>query len=316
MIYSISYWSWGVYLNSGVVKNATTDVSPTKDDWLIVFQPYDIEKRKLLSDIINKFDYSKRILIHYEGRYRQPHGFGVRYQQQFGRIYTHISTDVDNDTVKYMPIPLWITEKECYPIGNRQKLFCTVATNYHLRGEPKGKIINCFKNLGVDIYGQYNIRIKDDITNHAVNEETIAKYLPRYSAKVKMLSKYIFSLAIESQLDIGHITEKLFDIIAAGCIPVYLGAMDISEFIPKSCYIDYRDFWSEKKLLNYIKNMSSQEILNYQRAIMQNQKRLVGMRTYESCMRFLCKDIGLDCDAPYYEELIKLSGILAERNKR
>lgn len=313
MIYTVTYWSWYQYLKSGTVKNATADVSPSKDDWLVVFQPYDLQRRSIVSAVIDKFDYSKRVLVHYEGRYLQPHGFKLRYQQQFGRIYTYNSTDVDGDTVKYMPIPLWITEEECHPIGNRPKFFCIVATNCGWKGEPKGKIIQNFKSLGMDVYGLYAQHVSNDMSYHKREDNTAVKYLPRYSAKVKMLSEYLFSLAIENQLDLGYVTEKLFDIIAAGCIPVYLGATDVSMFIPKSCYIDYRDFWSETELMSHLKRMSSREVKSYQSAIMENQKILIGMRTYESCMRFLCKDLGFECEAPYYGQLIELSTKLASR---
>ena len=312
MIYTVTYWCWNKYINVPV-QNATMSISPTKDDWLVVFQPYSTDRRQLVSSIINRFDYSKRVLIHYEGRYRQPHGFRLRYQQQFGRIYTYNSTDIDNDTVKYMPIPLWITEQECYPTGNRTNFFSTVITNHFRDGEPRGVIINKLKALGMEVYGGAGKPVPLEIKNDT--SDTYERNLPRYSAKIKLLSDYTFAFAIESQLDLGHLTEKPFDAIAAGCILVYLGPKDTSTFIPKNCYIDYRDFWSESDLMNYLKNMSQAKIQEYQRAIAKHQRVLVGMRTFESCMRFLCKDLGFDCDAPYYDDVIALSRTLASRSE-
>jgi hypothetical protein len=305
MIYNISYWTWYQYLTNHQVKQATMDTAPNKEDWLVVFQPYSLDRRQLVSAIINRFDYDKRVLIHYEGRYRQPHGFKLRYQQQFGKIYTYVSTDIDCDSIKYMPIPLWIDVNDCKPIGERNQLICTVSTNCAKDREPRRTLIDKLKALGMGVYGGAGKPVPGDI--EVKDGNTDVKYRRVYGAKVKLMSNYIFAFAVENQLDLGHLTEKPFDIIAAGCIPVYLGPNDAFKFIPKNCYIDYRDFWSEIDVMNYIKSMPINKIKEYQMNILHYQKQLVGMRTYESCMRFLCKDLGFECDAPYYNDILALS---------
>ncbi|WP_226896450.1 glycosyltransferase family 10 domain-containing protein [Poseidonibacter ostreae] len=57
----------------------------------------------------------------------------------------------------------------------------------------------------------------------------------------------------------GYITEKIFDSFFAGCVPVYLGADNITEHIPKECFIDKREFDTYEKLYKYLKNMSDEE---------------------------------------------------------
>ena len=309
MIYTQTYWCWYQYLSNTQIKKITPDIIPDKDDWLIVFQPYSAELQALVASVINKFDYSKRVLVHYEGRYRQPHGFKLRYQQQFGRIYTYNSTDIDCDTVKYMPIPMWINENDCYSIGNRSKLICSVITNCAKDGEPRGFIIDKLKTLGMDVYGGAGQPVPGD--NQLTKD--VKSCMTRYQAKLNVMSNYVFAFTIENQLDLGHVTEKIFDAIAAGCIPVYLGAFDICKLIPKDCFINYRDFWSEEDLMWHIEHMPTNKIQNYQKSIMKHQKQLVGIRTFESCMRFLCKDLGFECEAPYYNEIINLSSILSTK---
>jgi hypothetical protein len=305
MVYTITYWSWNQYIPDINVKRLNPgdncDFVPDKEDWLVVFQPYSLEIRKLVDKIIGRFEYSKRVLVHYEGRYKQPHGFKLRYQQLFGRIYTYNSTDIDGETVKYFPIPLWVGEEDCIPTGDRSKLLCSVVTNCLQDREPRGRVTARLKALGMDVYGRYNIPL--DVPNEN-----------RYKTKIKAMSNYIFAFSCENQLDLGHITEKLFDSIAAGCIPVYLGPLDTFKFIPKECYIDYRDFWSEMDLIHHLRNMSGEEIKKYQRAIMKYQKSLVGMRTYEACMRFLCKDLGFECSAPYYKDILELSNNITTKD--
>ena len=40
----------------------------------------------------------------------------------------------------------------------------------------------------------------------------------------------------------GYMTEKIWDSFKAKTVPVYWGASNIEEYVPKNCFIDYRDF--------------------------------------------------------------------------
>jgi len=84
-------------------------------------------------------------------------------------------------------------------------------------------------------------------------------------SKSEVLSKYNFSICYENALDIpGYITEKIFDCFFAGCIPIYLGAPNIADFVPRNCFIDKRAFATYEELYSYMKNMS---IIDYQKHI-------------------------------------------------
>ena len=45
----------------------------------------------------------------------------------------------------------------------------------------------------------------------------------------------------------GYITEKLFDCLYAGSIPLYLGAPDVLDYIPAGVFVDCRKYstWQE-----------------------------------------------------------------------
>ena len=53
----------------------------------------------------------------------------------------------------------------------------------------------------------------------------------------------------------GYITEKIFDAFFSGTIPIYFGAPDIQDYIPKNCYIDYRQFHSTDELVKKLKSI-------------------------------------------------------------
>ena len=70
---------------------------------------------------------------------------------------------------------------------------------------------------------------------------------PSYKGTVKrkndVLLKYKFSICYENARDIsGYITEKIFDCFFSACVPIYLGADNVTEYIPSECFIDKRKF--------------------------------------------------------------------------
>jgi hypothetical protein len=58
----------------------------------------------------------------------------------------------------------------------------------------------------------------------------------------------------------GYITEKIFDCLYAGTIPLYLGAKDVSELLPENIFIDCRKFSSLTEMHHAIIEMSEVEI--------------------------------------------------------
>jgi len=70
--------------------------------------------------------------------------------------------------------------------------------------------------------------------------------------KVKMLDRYKIALAVENQAVDSYVSEKVYQALEAGAIPIYYGARDVSEFVPRGSYIDARDFKSTKRLAEYI----------------------------------------------------------------
>src|ERR1035437_3696472 len=80
--------------------------------------------------------------------------------------------------------------------------------------------------------------------------------LPRGNAyKHEILKNYQYGLCFENTIFPGYITEKIFDCILCGTIPIYFGAPDISEFIPPAVFIDFKKFSSFKELEHYLTNL-------------------------------------------------------------
>jgi len=85
--------------------------------------------------------------------------------------------------------------------------------------------------------------------------------------KKEVLSQYRFSICYENCASLGYITEKIFDCFFAGCVPIYLGAPNVTSYIPHQAFIDRRNFMSNADLYKYISEMSQAEYAAYQAAI-------------------------------------------------
>lgn len=93
-------------------------------------------------------------------------------------------------------------------------------------------------------------------------------YRGRARSKLETLRNYRFSICYENVKDVrGYITEKIFDCFFAGCIPVYWGAPNVTDCIPRECFVDRRDFRDHEDLYRFIRNMTESEGRRYQAAI-------------------------------------------------
>jgi len=82
--------------------------------------------------------------------------------------------------------------------------------------------------------------------------------------KRETLKGYRFCFAYENIGGVpGYVTEKIFDCFEAGCVPIYLGAPNIEDYIPKSCFIARADFASDEQLYQFIKGMDEARYLQY-----------------------------------------------------
>jgi hypothetical protein len=94
--------------------------------------------------------------------------------------------------------------------------------------------------------------------------KTYSSYRGTVAQKKDVMERYRFSICYENAKDIpGYITEKIFDSFFAGCVPVYLGANNVKDFIPEKCFIDKRQFPTYEELYEYLTAMSDDEYLSY-----------------------------------------------------
>jgi alpha-1,3-fucosyltransferase 10 len=131
-------------------------------------------------------------------------------------------------------------------------LICAFISNTHSLSGRERLVERLEKILPIHHYGKWH-------------HNTPEPRLEGYEAKLDILKKYHFCLAIENTLQPRYVTEKWFHCFATGCVPVYYGAPDIADFAPSpSSYLNIRSFRRLEDLAETLRN-AAQDLPTYQR---------------------------------------------------
>ena len=119
------------------------------------------------------------------------------------------------------------------------------------------------KNESLDLYGGGWQDLANLPTTWQKRLNPIIKKLNplRCDDKHDVLSKYKFAICFENMSSPGYVTEKIIDCIAGGVIPIYLGAPDISFFVPDDLFIDLRGFKNYEDLFTYLNEMTAERAM-------------------------------------------------------
>ena len=227
---------------------------------------------------------SKKYLIHLESPIIKKinHEKHALYQ----KIFTYDDSMVDDK--KYIKINYSFEIKENVIITKRNKLCALISSNkksnaknelYSLRINDADIFYRNEKNsinlygFGWDKYLFSPVRPYSIINRFNYIRKIIAKirypyYIGAVKRKKNILERYKFSICYENVHGVnGYITEKIFDSMFSGCIPIYLGAPNIRNYVPHECFIDRGRFKTAEELYLYLINMPELEYINYIKAI-------------------------------------------------
>ena len=91
-------------------------------------------------------------------------------------------------------------------------------------------------------------------------------YKGKCESKFEVLQNYEFCLCFENMRMEGYITEKIFDCLYAGTIPLYLGAPDILDYIPEDVFVNCRKYSTWTEMWKDVASMSSERIIEMRKA--------------------------------------------------
>lgn len=128
-----------------------------------------------------------------------------------------------------------------------------------------GKIVNAFISSSVDGSGreEYLREFMKHIEVHSygktMNNRVLSPDTGRQS-KLDTLQHYMFTLAFENAIARDYVTEKFYDPLLAGSVPVYLGAPNIEDFAPGDhCFVNAADYPDPHALAAYLLAVSKDE---------------------------------------------------------
>jgi len=103
------------------------------------------------------------------------------------------------------------------------------------------------REMPVDSYGKIN------------RNQPLRSGSPR-SVKLETIARYKFTFAFENSISRDYVTEKFFDPLLAGSVPVYFGAPNIEDFAPgDKCFIDASHFDTPQALARYLLHLDADE---------------------------------------------------------
>jgi alpha-1,3-fucosyltransferase 10 len=78
------------------------------------------------------------------------------------------------------------------------------------------------------------------------------------ATKLSTIGGYRFCLSLENAIEDDYVTEKFFDPLLVGTVPIYRGAPNADAFAPgANCFIDAAKFTSEAELAAYIRHLDA-----------------------------------------------------------
>lgn len=79
-------------------------------------------------------------------------------------------------------------------------------------------------------------------------------------SKLDLIASYKFTLAFENSVARDYVTEKFYDPLIAGSVPVYLGAPNVADFAPADgCFINAADFGGPAELAAHLNRLSEND---------------------------------------------------------
>lgn len=238
---------------------ATHDINPPETSDLILYLNVNSQRALPQGDEI-----ARSVLLAYEPAVVIAHNRDSAVHEHFAKVFIPDDTLVDGVkffkmTVAYYDFP---TERPQFDAGAKTKL-CTMVNS--------AKYWPYFNEL----YSQRMAIIRWFEENHPEDFEFYgagwkAENYPSYRGaisnrdKIPVQHPYRFAICYENNSDTpGCVTEKIFDCMMGGCVPIYWGVPNITAYIPRNCFVDRRDFATNEELYSYLKGMGDDELQGY-----------------------------------------------------
>jgi hypothetical protein len=103
-------------------------------------------------------------------------------------------------------------------------------------------------------------RVKIDSYGKVLHNKTVPPPDEGSVTALQVTARYKFALAFENSIAPDYVTEKFFNPLRAGTVPIYLGAPNVDEFAPgEGCFINVADFAGPAELAAYVNHLNEDD---------------------------------------------------------
>ncbi len=196
-----------------------------------------------------------------------------KYTSQFKKIFTYQKAYINNQNIFDLKIPHDFPQtipNIIDTLPQKNILITQIATNLYksnkkfIYQQRRDDSIWLLENAPDDflMYGSGWEKIKEKLSKPAAKKfnDVYKGYIPRKADAVKRAK---FILTYENTRFPGYISEKIYDVMLGGAVPVYLGAPDITDQVPPDCFIDRSQFETTEKLYTFLKTMPDDVYMKY-----------------------------------------------------
>jgi alpha(1,3/1,4) fucosyltransferase len=235
----------------------------------------------LYEEIIRPITEAPRYLIALESRVVCPKNIYPKYHHPFTKVFTWSHSLLALGS-KYIEIRYAFGEQEKryselskIPKNGRVMIVSAKTKGDDALYSERMSVIRFYENqpdISFDFYGrgwlekQFTtklwrvfLRLASSRLRKKMECLVSSRYRGECSDKLAVQSMYKFAYAFEnSKSEAGYVTEKLFDCLFSGSIPIYYGNPAVELSIPKGIYIDYSQFSSMYQLEKYLTSISAE----------------------------------------------------------
>ena len=255
---------------------ATIDTAPLDSFDAVVFCDYptkfNARFRRLLAMSTPVY------LMLFESPAVRPDNWNVSNHAPFRKVFTW-SPLLEGEKYVRFRMPVKLPDKSQFHPNKAEKLCCMIASQKYswVKEELYTERVRAIRWFELnhpedfDLYGQrwgnYYFEGKASLINPLLarlygtdgKQRQRSDFFPSWRGSVgskrAVLQHYKFCICYENASYPGWITEKIWDAMFAGCVPIYLGDREIYESVPNDAFVDGRQFKDYEKLYDYLCSM-------------------------------------------------------------
>lgn len=191
-----------------------------------------------------------------------PDNWNVDLHRYFDTVFTWYDDIVDNH--KYVKIQNVQPDKRYAALPFREKRWVVLINADKSSGHPLELYSERRKAIR---YFEANAPDRFDLYGWGWDADEYPSFRGAVEEKGEVLSRYKFAVCFENMGRAnGYMTEKIFDCFRSGCVPIYLGAANVTDYIPEDAFIDFRRFVSYDELYRFLLDMPQQRYEAYLQA--------------------------------------------------